>query len=95
MPGPAADRICAFKRQNGDASLVIAAALFPVSSAAGAAWNGTEIPLPADTAAAGWVDLFSGREIGVRDGALHAEDLFATLPVAALVRATMISSGGS
>jgi len=81
--GPAADRICAFTRQSGDACLIVAVALYPgKTDADGAAWEGTEIPLPEGTEGYVWHNLLDGSEVQKSGAGFEAKALFSGLPVA-------------
>ncbi|MCZ7660863.1 MAG: malto-oligosyltrehalose synthase [Xanthobacteraceae bacterium] len=80
--GEAAERICAFARHHGEASVVVVASLFPTKSADG--WSDEAVPLPGDGAEP-WTSLFDGRSFA--SGSVAAAELFGRLPVAVLVRA--------
>jgi len=83
--GPAADRICAFARQSGDACLIVAVALYPGKTAGdGAAWEGTEIPLPEGTEGWVWYNLLDGSEVQKSSAGFEATALFVSLPVAVI-----------
>ena len=90
VTGPAADRVCAFRREHGPAALVVAAAIYPTRGRDGL--ESSAVPLPS-ASPVDWVDLFSGRKLALHDGAIAAADLFAALPVAALIPAAMFPSG--
>jgi (1->4)-alpha-D-glucan 1-alpha-D-glucosylmutase len=83
--GDAADRICAFVRQAGDAHMIVAVALYPSQGIGEAAFAGTVIGLPEENAGR-WKNIFDGREIIAGDGGIAAADLFRALPVAVLIQ---------
>jgi (1->4)-alpha-D-glucan 1-alpha-D-glucosylmutase len=78
--GPAAERICAYARLDGETALVVAASLFPTRATA-EGWSDSAVPLP--PVDGGWVGLFDRREVPSAEDA--AADLFAVLPVAVLI----------
>jgi (1->4)-alpha-D-glucan 1-alpha-D-glucosylmutase len=78
--GPAAERICAYARLDGETALVVAASLFPIRAAA-EGWGDSAVPLP--PVDGGWIGLFDRREVSSAEDA--AADLFAVLPVAVLI----------
>lgn len=83
--GTRADRVCAFLRRSGEDALLTAIARFPARGEAEPGWAGTTLPLPEGTAGTRWRDLLTGRDLSPADGRLAADELFATLPAAALV----------
>lgn len=86
--GPAADRVIGFQlRLEGDGVIVMAGRFFtrddPKSPQA--AWIGTDVRLP-DPASGIFEDVLTGRRFDTRSGTLGAAELFATLPVAILIK---------
>jgi len=78
--GPAADRICAFLRQDGDDAIILAVALHPAKGTADMAE--TSLTLPAGMPAR-WCNLLTGEAAAFPDGPIAMPDLLAGLPVAA------------
>jgi (1->4)-alpha-D-glucan 1-alpha-D-glucosylmutase len=79
------DRIFAFARAFDDETVVVAVLLYPGHEAL----KGVErasVPLPAASHGKRWKDLLTGRMLAADDTTASAEDLFAQLPVAVLVR---------
>jgi (1->4)-alpha-D-glucan 1-alpha-D-glucosylmutase len=81
--GSAADRICAFARTWKQATIVVAAALFPWRARL-AKWENSAVPMPAGDGGP-WVDLFGGKRFTGDAGDFAAAELFRVLPVAVLV----------
>ena len=87
--GPRAANLCAFARTTEDGKLAVAVAprlvagLLRGSHLPPEAFAGTTIAVPARGRLR---DAFTGEEREIHDGKLRADELFATLPVALLVR---------
>ena len=89
VQGPRAAHLCAFARTAEGGQLAIAVAprmvagLLRGAHLPAEAYAGTTIGVPAEGALR---DAFTGEERAIHDGKLRADELFATLPVALLVR---------
>ena len=91
--GNMADRVVGFLRERPDARVIVATGrhLAPFLPAADAGvsvapWEDTSLRLPARCGSS-FEDVLTGRRLGLRDGALAAQDLFSILPAAVLVEA--------
>jgi (1->4)-alpha-D-glucan 1-alpha-D-glucosylmutase len=82
--GVAAERICAFVRQNSEVAIIVAASLYPTM--ANGEWGETTSLAPPEQQEAGWFSLFDQSPIVLINGILRPADLFKVLPVAVLVR---------
>jgi (1->4)-alpha-D-glucan 1-alpha-D-glucosylmutase len=81
--GPAGDRICAFFRTRDQASIVVAAALFPHRTGL-EGWGNSAVPMPLGNGDR-WINLIDGRRIAACVDAFAAPELFHILPVAVLM----------
>ena len=82
--GGGADRVCAFLRRNGQA-ILSAVSRFPGRS--DGPWGHTVLTLPEDLRGKAWRDVLTGMVWASDREQLHAENLFADLPVSVLVPA--------
>jgi (1->4)-alpha-D-glucan 1-alpha-D-glucosylmutase len=81
--GPAGNRICAFTRAGDQATIVVAASLYPIRASL-EGWDGSAVPVP-EGEGDRWVNLFDSKKLKGCAGAISAADLFPVLPVAVLV----------
>jgi (1->4)-alpha-D-glucan 1-alpha-D-glucosylmutase len=80
--GPAADRICAYRRRQGEMEMIVVAALYP--SRGGTGLDATTLgPAASDR---DWTELFSARTLRALAD-LGASEILGDLPVAVLVAA--------
>jgi len=81
--GPASDRICAFARAGNQATIVVAASLYPIRASL-EEWGESAVPVP-EGEGDRWVNLFTRNMLEGCAGAISAAELFQVLPVAVLV----------
>jgi (1->4)-alpha-D-glucan 1-alpha-D-glucosylmutase len=91
IAGPRADRVCAFMRNDENATLIVAVARhFAAITRPGETlpeprtWDGTSVAVPSDSPPV-FRDVLTGRHAAVFDGALRLDSLFVTLPMSVLL----------
>ena len=87
VSGTQADEVCAFARTHGADTLICAVARFAHRRAQQGFDADTRIAPPPASQPAAWLELLSARELCPGPDGFAAAELFATLPVAVLVRA--------
>jgi (1->4)-alpha-D-glucan 1-alpha-D-glucosylmutase len=80
--GAKADLICAFARRDANTCIIVITTRFPARLEADPCWCDTSIPMPQGMKDTPLRNLFSGHEIEVRDGSIHAGTALEGLPVA-------------
>jgi (1->4)-alpha-D-glucan 1-alpha-D-glucosylmutase len=80
--GDAADHVCAFRRQHGNASFITVVSNNARMNAA--SFRGTSIPNVENETGFKWRDVFTGRMIPLPENTMPVEEIFAELPVAVL-----------